>query len=439
MARLSSILFALLVVISVVPVPVTANHIIEDSDCEWIEETSNTSFNVVSIHGTSSTDLWASAQDSGTSGDVQRNTGSGWVDFQTIAGQDTNALFARTSTDVWLGAENYAALAGPHHYTGTTFTATTSDSLIQRSFRAIYAPTASDAWTIDARTTGVTRDRIFRWNGASWGLVDTTDLLDMRYVHGSGASNIWAVGGTNSAVEAWRWDGAAWSQAETGLPASFLSGVWVLDTDDAWAVGNGPDIHHWNGASWETQTVAAGTSGSWNRIYGLSGTEIWATGSNGRVAHYDGVGWTEIDTGQTEVLRGIYASSTEDVWVGGTGGLIVKESCHVCDNVVNAGASMISGSALGIISFVLVFAAVAAMAIYVGGFARRIMVFLPLLGFTSVAAVSKTAQATHGCVYTSSGTVDTIVTALWPIVIVFAIAGLALAAVAFVVRRNLGK
>jgi hypothetical protein len=46
-----------------------------------------------------------------------------------------------------------------------------------------------------------------------------------------------------------RFHGGAWSASPTGTK-QVLWGVWVRASDDAWAVGNGGTILHWNGTSW---------------------------------------------------------------------------------------------------------------------------------------------------------------------------------------------
>ena len=63
----------------------------------------------------------------------------------------------------------------------------------------------------------------------AWSKVNPPDAgpLDLSAVWGSGASDVWAVGGSSRADNAWHWDGAGWSLSPNDeLSNTRLSAVW---------------------------------------------------------------------------------------------------------------------------------------------------------------------------------------------------------------------
>src|SRR5215510_5695776 len=83
-------------------------------------------------------------------------------------------------------------------------------------------------------------------------------------VWGSGANDVWAVGGPGTILH---WDGFDWMSVSSGT-TSFLSGVWGSGASDVWAVGGYPTstILHWDGSAWTS--VPSGTEQYLNGVWG---------------------------------------------------------------------------------------------------------------------------------------------------------------------------
>jgi len=154
--------------------------------------------------------------------------------------------------------------------------------------------------------------------------VSTTDLA-LFGAWGSGAKDVWAVGGDASAavpqVVTLHNQGAGWSNdtpsfALTGM----LRAVWGAAADDVWAVGDAGTIIHWNGDEWAPET--SGTSEPLRAIAGTATDDVWAVGGDpGVVLHWDGSAWSEVDTGLSPpALDGVSVVPGSDLVVVGAGG-----------------------------------------------------------------------------------------------------------------------
>jgi hypothetical protein len=143
------------------------------------------------------------------------------------------------------------------------------------------------------------------------------------------------------------WDGTRWSATPTpnpnpnncSYPDNALTGVAAFGPNDVWAVGFhssctdfNPLILHWNGQMWRLipspQLSSAGNN-VLNGIAGASAKDIYAVGyqaqSNGAsttlVEHFDGTRWSVVATPSLSptgnVLSGVFATSSNDVWAVG--------------------------------------------------------------------------------------------------------------------------
>ena len=130
-----------------------------------------------------------------------------------------------------------------------------------------------------------------------------------------------------------RWDGIHWHHYETLPSPNTLLGVFMLDTNDGWAVGTAKDatsppvILRWNGVSWVVKTppgVALG--GTLMDVHALSPTEAWAVGFGPAfgvgnpppILKWDGAIWTSVPSGLASgVLTDVHMLSSTDGWAVG--------------------------------------------------------------------------------------------------------------------------
>lgn len=118
--------------------------------------------------------------------------------------------------------------------------------------------------------------------------------------------------------------------AQTSGTTRGLHGIWGSSSGNVYAVGEGGTILHSTGNGiWSAQTL--GTNFKFSNLYGVwgSGSGAHAVGhdplaNNGKILHPSGNGgWTaQTSYLTTRVLRGVWGSSSSDVYVVGEGGMI---------------------------------------------------------------------------------------------------------------------
>jgi len=174
----------------------------------------------------------------------------------------------------------------------------------------------SECSAVGAQWTGtVYQTLIERWDGTSWAVVDSPNLVDERNNILSGvncvaASDCWAVGqadaAANDQILILHWDGSSWDAVSAPRKKDFLTNVTCLSSSDCWAVGpyygtpgSSPPqtlAVHWDGAAW---SVAGSPNTSPSQLNIL--TSVACTSSSGcwAVGEHRPTG----DSAQTLVLR----------------------------------------------------------------------------------------------------------------------------------------
>lgn len=93
--------------------------------------------------------------------------------------------------------------------------------------------------------------------------------------------------------------------------------------DDAWLVGNGGNIWHWNGIAWLAQKSR--TSSDLRSVWAGSSQDIWVVGADGLALHSMGHGFAATQTGVDVNLNSV-AGGPSGVWAVGDSGTVLKWS-----------------------------------------------------------------------------------------------------------------
>jgi hypothetical protein len=180
---------------------------------------------------------------------------------------------------------------------------------------SIDAASVSDAWSPDGEeivlvgTSGrIRRGRDDRWTRDSSG----TDE-DLLAVHGTSASDVWAVGPSKTVLH---YDGARWTRQP--LPADWydywLFDVWAAAPNDVYVVSN--DLLRFDGVAWSRIEIAE--SGPLYSLWGRASDEIFAVGEGGTIVRFDGKTASAMASGTRESLVDVHGNSRGDVCaVGG--------------------------------------------------------------------------------------------------------------------------
>jgi hypothetical protein len=223
----------------------------------------------------------------------------------------------------------------------------------------VAAVSSNDVWMVgvydDSNLIG--RVLIMHWDGSQWSLMEGpnpgTTTSNLAGLDTLASNDVWAVGyyrsgpGSSTLVE--HWDGTQWSVVPSPDPnpgeGNVLRAVAATAPNDVWAVGdfivnNGGIgtyrtlIEHWDGTQWSvvpSPNVGSHHNSLWD-VAAVSSNDVWAVGlyiddvtgvRQTLTLHWDGVEWTHVPSpspGYNNILRGVFAVSSNDVWaVGGRG------------------------------------------------------------------------------------------------------------------------
>ncbi|HEV8172348.1 MAG TPA: hypothetical protein VGP91_01750 [Actinoplanes sp.] len=287
------------------------------------------------------------------------------------------AVTARTAQDAWAVGfytgplRHNGRIMLAEHWDGSTWkqSPTPNVQFFDEKLLAVGAAAANDVWAVGSTNqTGfaTTNPITTHYDGAAWTIVSTPatsgsakSILDG--VVNFGASNAWAVGRSRAGralVE--HWDGTGWTIVPTPDPAvkagstlasSTLTGVSALSPSDIWAVGSYSVvtgtvsdaftlIEHYNGVAWSIvpspnlapRSSLNGARQVLNAVAMISKTDGWAVGNTIDTAsgsflpdkslalHWNGTAWSVVATpmtGTQNVLAGVSAASSTDVWAVG--------------------------------------------------------------------------------------------------------------------------
>jgi hypothetical protein len=113
--------------------------------------------------------------------------------------------------------------------------------------------------------------------------------------------------------------------AETSPTTANLRGVFGVDANHVWAVGDDGTILFRNNGVWTRETLQ-GTSGPLNAVWAADVDRVWAVGRDdqsppsGVIFRRDPDGtWRREDAGAVGDLHGVHGSSPDDVWAVGLG------------------------------------------------------------------------------------------------------------------------
>ncbi|WP_164019613.1 WD40/YVTN/BNR-like repeat-containing protein [Pyxidicoccus trucidator] len=296
--------------------------------------------------GASPNDVWLF----GRHGHLERWNGSAWSTTAPNRRVSTVLdIHGSSANDVW-AVDNEGRVL---HWNGGGWTSSEPIQLLRANVQGVYAASPSEVWMV----TSQSGDEIVRWNGTGFADEPTLDPQGLMAIHGSSATDIWAVGLAGEALhrdatgwtriatgvtatlnDVWvqgpslavavgsagtimLWSGSAWSPMTSGTDKDLLS-VWGTGASDLWAVGAEGTLLHFNGTAWSA--VASGTQVRLNAVWGVSATEVWAVGDNGTLLKRSGAQWVSERTGMARPLNALWAPAASDVWLGGVSAVLRK-------------------------------------------------------------------------------------------------------------------
>jgi hypothetical protein len=149
---------------------------------------------------------------------------------------------------------------------------------------------------------------------------------------GANASDVYAVGGTESTATVMHFDGTSWSPLSLGVDAPLLNWCFGFASDDVTMVGNTGTVLHFDGNTWSVQPTPT-TQNLWG-VWGASPNDLWSVGGDGLEAsqatllHFDGTTWSAVaiptlqKANVWQFLK-VWGTSASNVYVVGQRGVVM--------------------------------------------------------------------------------------------------------------------
>ena len=322
----------------------------------WTRMESGTSFALLSVWGSSATDVFVTGEPGGAfTSTIFHYDGQVWREQSVQDGVTLNGLWGSSATDVFavgsdgLGAYEYQGAI--LHYDGTTWTGTppTGIGLGEVVLYSAWGSSPTDVYVVGEDFTFFPNALVAHFDGDGWDrlVLPETNFRVLFDVHGTSAQDVWAVGysdlefllrgsaarpslrmrSAESQIQATQgivlhYDGSSWTEFGTPEQDLLFNGVWSAAPNDVFVVGQrglAGAAYHFNGTAWTPMIVPPVRQ--LMDVWGTSGTDVYAVG-DGTILHYDGSAWTEMEP-MERLLTGVWGSSAVDVFAVGGGGTIL--------------------------------------------------------------------------------------------------------------------
>lgn len=269
-----------------------------------------------------------------------------------------------SSTDIWAVGrtmDQWRSYSLTLHYDGSTWTIVPSPSAEGLRLEDVIAIGPNDVWAVGWSGSPSSLDNrsvAMHWDGTAWSIVETPQpggirVDRLRAVDAAASNDVWATGlywdsQSREHSVILHWDGISWRIVRPGSPVPSrrndvsgdcdtyggLTGITVVSAADIWAVGDATTCHY-NGSRWtevpSPQPEYPELSYPLEDVSAASPTDIWAVGAritdspyttswDGFAEHWDGTRWTRDRFIPGQVLLGVEAVASNDVWAVGNDG-----------------------------------------------------------------------------------------------------------------------
>lgn len=188
------------------------------------------------------------------------------------------------------------------------------------------ANTIHDAWSPDGSNWYLAGDggTILYFDGSTFTAMDTPTNCALFAIHGTSASNIWAVGGCQYGYDTddanrsviLHYNGASWSSQ---TPPDFigyyytLTDVWAASTTSAYVTAaSNTYVGKYASGNWSYVDTGEVLYMGLNSVYGFGASDVYVAGDCGQILHWDGADWTL--QRQEGACVGISVDLLYDVW-----------------------------------------------------------------------------------------------------------------------------
>jgi len=163
-------------------------------------------------------------------------------------------------------------------------------------------------------------------NGFTLDPVDITPTSTPPALYGVWAednSSVYVVGAGGTIMQ---YNGTTWQTHVSGVTDTLYGIYWTGSASGLVGVvvgGDGTDgvALSYDGTTWTSMILPAGTP-DLRAVYGTGSSRIFAVGVGGTIVYYDGLAWTNISSGTTEDLNGVWGDAGSFYIVGDAGTML---------------------------------------------------------------------------------------------------------------------
>jgi len=255
-----------------------------------------------------------------------------WSTIPLPAGHSGSSIWASSASDIFVVATN-GGFGVVLHYDGHAWTESLRGTDSFRSPRAVWGSSPTDVFVAGWGAT-------WRYNGSGWAET-SMDYELLTNIWGTSSQDVYAMGTadfTPNPTSFLHFNGVAWTGVE-GAGWSYGSAYDVAGSSptDVYALGTvdaPPDappesdyqtqrLIHWDGSSWKTSLESRGDAGpSMWAVWSLGANDAFIVGGGGEINHFDGTSWTPMASPTTMWLRDIWGNAHTNVYTVGTGGIL---------------------------------------------------------------------------------------------------------------------
>ncbi len=289
-------------------------------------------FGIDLVWGVAPGDVWASR-----GGRLFHWSGAAWKELPLPSGVDAAtariwSMWGASSTDVWaFGSESInPTVAMALHWDGATWSrvdAASGLAFADRVFTSSWGSATDDIWMSDSNLAS---PELWHWNGTTWTLASATVGGSFGALWGTGAKDVWSIGGDAAATAATlrHFDGSAWSTVSVSVTDGPLSLLAGSRTDDVWTFGSNnqrPTLYHLNHPCDDNGPPLVFTreqAPEQFRSLVVGGpSDLWAVGVDGDLQHRDGGVWSSVtpfaNFAESQVIGNVAGWPANDVWAAG--------------------------------------------------------------------------------------------------------------------------
>jgi len=229
------------------------------------------------------------------------------------------------------------------HYNGTEWLINSTVNSSNQHFKDVSFSDADHGWGVGYQTRS-------EYNGSSWNhqspnaeFLYGVDMVNANFGINVGFYYQFSSGITHyGAIQTY--NGSVWQETSTRLDETYLD-VDMLNADEGWIVGDADGgVYLSDGLSKPSSTTASSgiilhrpnAAASWisahttdEVLFGVSAiasNDVWAVGNNGTIVHYNGIAWQTVSSPVTANLKEVVMISPTKGWIVGDGGTILYYS-----------------------------------------------------------------------------------------------------------------